>query len=169
MTFGGIKSTFITDWVHTVVIFVILLFTMFSVYATSHLIGSPAKMYELLNEVSQTWPSTGAEGSYLTMHNPTALLTGIIIMLGGFSVYVPFAVSISRSSVFGDPSYAQKAIAASPYSALAGYVAGGLCWMIIPWALGTSAGLAARALTTNPAFPTYPNVPLTFPNDSTNR
>jgi hypothetical protein len=30
--------------------------------------------------------------------------------------------------------------------------------MIIPWALGTSGGLAALALTTNPAFPTYPNV-----------
>lgn len=63
------------------------------------------------------------------------------------------------SSVFGDPSYAQKAIAASPYAAMGGYITGGLCWMIIPWALGTSGGLAALALSNNPAFPTYPNVP----------
>jgi Na+/proline symporter len=87
-TFGGIKSTFITDWIHTVIIFAILLFTMFSVYATSPLIGSPGKMWELLNEVSLTTPSSGEGGSYVTMHNPTALLTGIVIMLGGFSVYV---------------------------------------------------------------------------------
>jgi urea-proton symporter len=61
---------------------------MFSVYATSDLIGSPGRMWELLNEVSQTMPSTGADGSYLTIHNPTALLTGVTIMMGGFSVYV---------------------------------------------------------------------------------
>jgi urea-proton symporter len=85
-TFGGIKSTFITDWIHTVIIFVILLFTMFSVYATSDLIGSPGRMWELLNEVSLTMPSTGEGGSYVTMHNSTALLTGVVIMMGGFSV-----------------------------------------------------------------------------------
>lgn len=85
-TFGGIKSTFITDWIHTVIIFVILIFTMTSVYATSPLIGSPGKMWELLNEVSLTMPSTGEGGSYVTMHNPTALLTGVVIMMGGFSV-----------------------------------------------------------------------------------
>jgi len=62
---------------------------MFSVYATSPLIGSPGKMWELLNEVSLTFPSSGAGGSYVTMHNPTALLTGIVIMFGGFSVYDP--------------------------------------------------------------------------------
>lgn len=42
---------------------------------------------------------------------------------------------------------------------MGGYITGGLCWMIIPWALGTSGGLAALVLTNNPAFPTYPNVP----------
>ena len=45
-------------------------------------------MWELLKEVSLTTPSTGEGRSYVALHNPTALLTGIVIMFGGFSVYV---------------------------------------------------------------------------------
>jgi len=34
---------------------------------------------------------------------------------------------------------------------------GGLSWFAIPWLAATTMGLAALALETNPAFPTYPN------------
>ena len=50
----------------------------------------------------------------------------------------------------------QKAIAADPSSTLPGYMIGGLAWFSIPFCLATTFGLAARALETNPAFPTYP-------------
>jgi Na+/proline symporter len=33
---------------------------------------------------------------------------------------------------------------------------GGVSWFAIPWAFGSVMGLTARALMTNPAFPTYP-------------
>jgi hypothetical protein len=36
------------------------------------------------------------------------------------------------------------------------YITGGLFWLIVPLALGSSAGLATIALSDNPAFPTYP-------------
>jgi hypothetical protein len=81
---------------------------MFTVYATSPLIGSPGRMYDLLVEASATvpGPSTGQDGSYVTIRNVDSLLTGITIAIGGFS------------TVFVDPSYGQKAIAAAPTSAL---------------------------------------------------
>jgi Na+/proline symporter len=134
--------------VHTVIIYGCLLATMFTVYATSPLIGSPGRMYDLLVEASKTvpGPSTGQDGSWLTIRNVNSLLTGITIAVGGFS------------TVFVDPSYGQKAIAAAPMSALWGYITGGLFWLIVPWSLGSSAGLAAIALTNNPVFPTYPRV-----------
>jgi hypothetical protein len=76
----------VTDLVRHVVIFVILLFAILSVYATSDEIGSPGKIWGRRNEISLTMPSTGEGGSYVTMYNSTALLTGIIIMFSGFSV-----------------------------------------------------------------------------------
>lgn len=34
---------------------------------------------------------------------------------------------------------------------------GGLSWFAIPWLCATTMGLAALAMETNPAFPTYPH------------
>jgi Na+/proline symporter len=61
------------------------------------------------------------------------------------------------SFVFGDPGYSQRAIASDAKSVFQGYLMGGICWWIIPIGLGSSAGLATRALLTNPNFVTYPN------------
>ncbi|BFZ61126.1 urea active transporter [Saitoella coloradoensis] len=132
--FGGLKATFLSDWIHTVVIYIILLITLFTVYTSSPLIGSPSKMYDLLTAAATLSPSAGKDGSYMTMDNSAALVTGYTIMIGGMS------------TVFCDPSYGQKSIAAAPMAAMNGYFIGGLAWWIIPVAFGLSAGLAARAL-----------------------
>ncbi|CAB5362142.1 unnamed protein product [Rhizophagus irregularis] len=42
--FGGLKATFLTDYVHTSVIYIIILSFLFTVYASSDVIGSPGKM-----------------------------------------------------------------------------------------------------------------------------
>lgn len=60
-------------------------------------------------------------------------------------------------TVFLDNGYYNKAIAASPVSALPGYVLGGLSWFAIPWLAATTMGLACLALEGNKAFPTYPD------------
>ncbi|KAK9458739.1 uncharacterized protein V1516DRAFT_697433 [Lipomyces oligophaga] len=94
--FGGIRATFLTDYVHTVVILVIILVFAFSTYATSSDLGSPGKVYDLLKEASASHPVSGnAEGSYLTMRSkegaiffaiaasPAAALPGYV--LGGIA------------------------------------------------------------------------------------
>lgn len=60
-------------------------------------------------------------------------------------------------SVFGDPGYSQRAIASDAKSVFPGYVLGGVCWFVIPWALGSSAGFACLALLPTEASFTYPN------------
>ncbi|KAK6456597.1 urea active transport protein [Scheffersomyces xylosifermentans] len=140
---GGLKATFISDWIHTVVIYVILLVSCYTIYCSSSLIGSPAKMYELLKEVQEIFPSeTGS--SYLSFRDKEMMLLTWTVMLGGLS------------SVFGDPGYSQRAIASDAKSVFYGYIMGAICWWIIPGSLGLSAGLACRALLTNPASVTYP-------------
>ncbi|CAF3172055.1 unnamed protein product, partial [Rotaria sp. Silwood2] len=60
-------------------------------------------------------------------------------------------------SVFVDNGYYNKAIAASPVSALPGYILGEISWLAVPFLCATTMGLAAAALESNSVFPTYPN------------
>lgn len=144
---GGLKATFVSDWIHTVIIYGILLTTCYTIYCSSSLIGSPGKMYDLLQEVQEVF-STSTGQSYLSFKDSSMMYLSWSVVIGGFG------------SVFGDPGYSQRAIASDSKSVFQGYLMGGLCWLIIPMALGSSAGLACRALLTNPASITYPD-PLT--------
>lgn len=141
---GGLKATFVSDWIHTVIIYIILLVTCYTVYCSSELIGSPGKMYDLLKEAQEVFPSATGQ-SYLSFKDSSMMFLTWTVSIGGLS------------SVFGDPGYSQRAIASDAKSVFAGYLMGGICWWIIPVALGSSAGLACRALLTNPASVTYPN------------
>ncbi|CAF0977564.1 unnamed protein product [Rotaria sp. Silwood1] len=144
--FGGIKATFLTDYAHTVVVLIIILYFTFVTYATSPLLGSTSKVYDLLVNASQSHPVEGnAEGSYLTMRSKEGAIFFIINIIGNFG------------TVFLDNGYYNKAIAASPVSALPGYILGGISWFAVPFLAATTMGLAAVALESNPAFPTYPN------------
>jgi Na+/proline symporter len=114
---GGLKSTFLSDYVHTVVIFVILLITMFKVMASSSvpILGSPGKLWELLQPAAISSPAVGAkDGSYLTVDSGEGLLLAGVILVSGFG------------SVFVDPSYGQKAIAGEASAVVKGYFYGGM-------------------------------------------
>ncbi|KAL4989500.1 Sodium:solute symporter family-domain-containing protein [Aspergillus falconensis] len=133
--FGGIKATFITDYMHTVVIVVIIFIFAFSAYATNDRLGSPGKVYDLLVQAAQRNPVSGnAEGSYLTMRSKEGGIFWVINLVGNFG------------TVFLDNGYYNKAIAAHPVHAFPGYVIGGLCWFAIPWLCATTMGLSALAL-----------------------
>ncbi|KAI4254537.1 MAG: hypothetical protein LQ352_003045 [Teloschistes flavicans] len=144
--FGGIKATFLTDYVHTVMILVIIMIFAFTAYTTNVNLGSPGKVYDLLVQAAKTHPVEGnAEGSYLTMRSKEGAIFFVINIVGNFG------------TVFCDNGYYNKAIAASPIHALPGYVMGGLSWFAIPWLAATTMGLSALALESNPVFPTYPS------------
>ncbi|KAJ9247375.1 Sodium:solute symporter family-domain-containing protein [Paecilomyces variotii] len=133
--FGGIKATFITDYIHTIFIVVIIFVFAFSAYATNSKLGSPSAVYDALVEASRLHPIEGnAEGSYLTMRSKQGGIFFVINLIGNFG------------TVFLDNGYYNKAIAASPVHAFPGYIIGGLCWFAIPWLCATTMGLTAVAL-----------------------
>lgn len=142
--FGGLNATFISDWIHTVIIYVIICVMCFTTYCTSDIIGSPDRMYDLLLEVQEAFPSATGK-NYLSFDDPTMIMLTWCVMVSGIS------------SVFADPSYGQKAVASDPKGIFQGYVLGSLCWLVVPWSLGTSAGLATRAMLVLPESFTYPN------------
>ncbi|GJN69220.1 urea active transporter [Purpureocillium lilacinum] len=143
---GGLKATFITDYVHGFALLLIIIYFALKAYATSDLLGSPSAVYDLLVEAAKAHPVDGnAEGSYLTMRSQGGVIFFVINIVGNFG------------TVFLDNGYYNKAIAANPVAALPGYVMGGLAWFAIPWLTATTLGLAAIALESNPVFPTFPN------------
>ena len=76
---GGIKATILTDYVHTIIIYAMILTGLFVVYTQTTLIGSPDAMYELLKAAAepQRAPVSGnAGGQYLTMSSQSGVLLG---------------------------------------------------------------------------------------------
>jgi len=127
---------------------IIILYFMFNAYAVSPLIGSPGEMYDLLKKAGAQRPIEGNhDGSYLTLKSNNGLIFGVIQLCSG------------SGTVFLDQAYWQRAIASKPSTAVRAYILGGLAWFAIPFGFSTTLGLAAAALTDNPRFPTYPNIP----------
>jgi len=156
---GGLRATFIASYIHTTIIFGVLITMILIVYIKEY---SSDEIYDLLDtnvnlseDQCKIWYSTensietshypddtyscgqvsgNEEGSYLTMLSADGLMFGIINVVGNFG------------TVFVDQSYWQSAIAAKPESAAKGYMLGGICWFSIPFSLATSLGLASTAL-----------------------
>ncbi|KAL6364452.1 hypothetical protein LRP88_01853 [Fusarium phalaenopsidis] len=115
--------------VHTVIIYIIMLASMFVMYTTSDHVGSPGRMWELLKDTSEIRPVEGnAGGELLTMRSFYGGLVGLIFLGGGFSATV-------------DSQLFQKAIAADPN---------------IPFCIATTFGLGGAALEYTTSWPTYP-------------
>ncbi|KAL4917373.1 Sodium:solute symporter family-domain-containing protein [Aspergillus aurantiobrunneus] len=143
---GGLRATFLCDYSHTIIVMVIILYFMFDVYTTNSMIGSPSKMYDLLQTASVERPVDGnTDGSYLTLKSNYGLVFGVIQLCSGMG------------TVFLDQGYWQRAIASRPTTAVRAYIMGGLAWFAIPFGFATTLGLAAVALTNHPSYPTYPN------------
>ncbi|KDN44490.1 hypothetical protein RSAG8_05537, partial [Rhizoctonia solani AG-8 WAC10335] len=138
---GGMRATLLCDYTHTAVLFAIILTFIFTAYATSPKIGSPARMHELLVEAAISKPVPGnAQGSYLTMRSKNGLIFGVINIIGNFA------------TVFNDQAYWQRAIASKPQSCVKAYLLGGLAWFSIPFTFATTLGLSAVALHNDPAM-----------------
>ena len=83
--FGGIKATFLTDYIHTVVILVIILIFALSTYATGSELGSPSIVFEKLVAAAKDHPVDGnAGGSYLTMKSHGGVIFFVINIVGNF-------------------------------------------------------------------------------------
>jgi len=142
---GGIKATFITDYINTLVFLIIIFAFAFTTYATNDILGSPGHLWEILTNLATERPLEGnAGGSYLTMRSQGGGEFFVINLIGNFG------------TVFLDNSYFNKAIATSPVHALPGYVMGGLSWFAVPWVTATCMGLAGLALEQYSVWPTYP-------------
>ncbi|WDK18266.1 sodium symporter family protein [Colletotrichum graminicola] len=98
---GGLKATFLTDWVHTFILLIIIIIFSLTTYANSDVLGSPSKVYDLLVEAAFRHPVSGnAEGSYLTMKSQGGV-EFFVINIGEYSR----GVLASTATVSGVPRF----------------------------------------------------------------
>ena len=141
---GGLKATFVADYMHTVIIFIVILSFVAMVFFISPITGGIEGMYDKLVAAADLRPVLeptfvpgepgNAMGAYLTMASAGGLIFGVINIVGNFG------------TVFVDQAYWQRAIAAQPSSTVKGFLLGGMCWFSIPFTLATTMGLTAVAL-----------------------
>lgn len=140
---GGLRSTFICDYLHTTFLYACIFVFMFTVYASSPHLGSPQALYDLLQKQSQK-AETEADtysGSYMTVKSRDGLVHAMTIWIGSFS------------AIWTDQAYWQRVIASDPRTAVRGYLLGSVAWYAIPFSMATCMGLAAAALQDADIFP----------------
>lgn len=80
---GGMRATLVADYSHTLVLYCILIAFALITYATSPIIGSPKKMWEMLHLAAENHPIAGnAQGSYLTLRSKSGLIFGVLNLVG---------------------------------------------------------------------------------------
>lgn len=139
VSFGGLRATFISDATHTCIILVFIIVFMFEVYFGSDKIGSPKKMWELLESLPPV--DDNYHGSYLTFRSKQGAIFSIISIVTGFGLVV------------NDQAYLSRAVAADPKITSRAYFFASVCWFVIPFAMGAGLGLAGRALSVYSDFP----------------
>lgn len=90
MLVGGLRASIVSDYVHTAVLFAIIMAFQYTVFATSDKIGSPARMYNMLVDAGNRWPVEGnAEGSYLTFRSKSAMIFMVRVTHSSTLVHCP--------------------------------------------------------------------------------
>ncbi|KAF3019820.1 hypothetical protein E8E14_012896 [Neopestalotiopsis sp. 37M] len=141
---GGLKATFLTDYLHTLVALVLIIYFTLSIL-THDAVGG---LYGLYDKVMATAPenyiSGNYQGSLLTMKSRDAIIWGLILKFGNLALVVM------------DTAFWQKSFATEVNATVPGYNIAAVAIFGIPWGLGTVIGLTARAIHNTPIFPTYP-------------
>ncbi|MFC3884471.1 sodium:solute symporter family protein [Bacillus songklensis] len=120
---GGLKASFIADYLHTVILFIVLAIFGVAVYYKFGI----TNIYEGLRALPES-------KQMLTMASIPGLLFGIINIVGNFG------------TVFVDQAYWQRAIASTDRAASKAYIYGGIAWFSIPFAVATILGVSAAGL-----------------------
>ncbi|CZR59473.1 probable urea transporter [Phialocephala subalpina] len=141
---GGLKATFLTDYLHTAVALVLIIYFTLSVL-THEAVGGLSGLWEkLMANAKENYINGNYQGSLLTMKSKGAILWALILKFGNLALVVM------------DTAFWQKSFATEVKATVPGYNLAALAIFGIPWGLGTVIGLSARAIHNTPIFPTYP-------------
>ncbi|KAK4542097.1 hypothetical protein LTR36_007128 [Oleoguttula mirabilis] len=141
---GGLKATFITDFLHTTIALILLMYFALAVLSSEH-IGGISGLYDKV-KARDVYIEGNYMGSLLTMKSKSTILFGLVLKFGNLAL------------VLMDTAFWQKSFASEVQSTVPAYDIVSVVIIAIPWSAGTVIGLAARAIENTPVWYTYPTV-----------
>ncbi|CAN8104525.1 unnamed protein product [Discula destructiva] len=141
---GGLKATFLTDFLHTFVALILIIYFTLSVL-THDAVGGLSGLYDkVLASAAENYIPGNYKGSLLTMKSENSIIWGLDLKFGNLAL------------VIMDTAFWQKSFATEVNATVPGYNLAALAIFGIPCGLGTVIGLTARALHSTPISPMYP-------------
>ena len=141
---GGLKATFLTDFIHTTILLIVLCYINTAVL-TSEQVGGLNGLYDKIVEVSTTKYIEGNyDGAILTGKSQGSVMFGLILTICNFGLTVM------------DSSFWQKTFSASPRATVPAYLLTAFLIFSNVWPIGAIIGGALHFLENDPSFPTYP-------------
>ncbi|KAF2768790.1 SSS family solute:Na+ symporter [Teratosphaeria nubilosa] len=142
---GGIKATFITDFLHTAVALSIMIYFTLKVLTNEH-VGGLGGLYDKLRRSENLINVDGNyRGSLLTFKSYKSAIFGVVLKVCNLAL------------VIMDTAFWQKSFASHVRSTVPGYDLASIAIIAVPWGIGTVIGLSARAIENTPVFVTYPH------------
>lgn len=139
---GGIKATFLTDFLHTAIALILMIYFTLGVL-TSDKIGGLSGLYDKLIETAGNQYIEGNyDGSLLTFRSQQSAIWGVMLKFANLALVVM------------DTAFWQKSFAAEADATVPAYDLASIAIFAIPWGLGTVIGLACRAIEFTSIFPT---------------
>lgn len=141
---GGLKATFLTDFLHTLVALILIIYFTLSTLSNDAVGGLSGLYDKVMATAAENYIPGNYKGSLLTMESRDSIIWGLDLKFGNLALVVM------------DTAFWQKSFATEVNATVPGYNLAALAIFGIPWGLGTVIGLTARALHNTPIFPTYP-------------
>ncbi|KAJ5156321.1 hypothetical protein N7492_009124 [Penicillium capsulatum] len=141
---GGLKATFLTDFLHTAIALILIIYFTIAVLTNSAVGGLGGLYDKVVATASDNYIPGNYDGSLLTFKSKGAIIWGLILKFGNLALVVM------------DTAFWQKSFATEVQATVPGYNIAAIAVFGIPWGLGTVLGLTARAIHNTPIFPTYP-------------
>ncbi|KAJ5092362.1 Sodium/solute symporter [Penicillium alfredii] len=141
---GGLKATFLTDFLHTAIALILIIYFTISVLTHSAVGGLGGLYDKVAATAGENYVPGNYLGSLLTFKSKGAIIWGLILKFGNLALVVM------------DTAFWQKSFATEVKATVPGYNIAAIAVFGIPWGLGTVIGLTARALHNTPIFPTFP-------------
>ncbi|KXT06706.1 hypothetical protein AC578_8533 [Pseudocercospora eumusae] len=139
---GGLKATFLTDFLHTTIALILLIYFAIAVLSNQH-IGGPSGLYDKV-KAAKDHIDGNYNGSLLTFKSEPAILFGLVLKLGNLAL------------VLMDTAFWQKSFASEVHATVPGYDLASVAIIAIPWCTGTVIGLSARVIEKTPVWIAYP-------------
>ncbi|CCH46511.1 Sodium/glucose cotransporter 1 [Wickerhamomyces ciferrii] len=145
---GGLKSTFLTDYVHSFILLIILCYINTAAISSEH-IGGIDGLYDKIIKKEAAGElrhiAGNFKGSFLTAKSQGAVFFGLIHSIGDTGLTIM------------DSSFWQKSFSADLRASVPGYLIAAVLIYANVWALGIVLGLGNVIIEDLPIFPTYPN------------